>query len=117
MNDFEPGEEWSPTADGSKRLDDRLALLADHDRRVLVSTLIAGETDRVQVAQLVEALSREHADGRSPEQIQLRLHHRHLPRLQKAGVLTYDDDSAEVLYHGDALLEACLSSVSGLASD
>jgi len=117
MSDFGSAGDRSAEEDGSGTLDDRLALLADRDRRLVVSTLAGGETDRVPVTRLVEALSQASGDGHDPQRIRLRLHHQHLPRLQSAGVLTYDDESAVVRYHGDPLLEECLSSFAELTSD
>ena len=117
MTDSEPDDGSSSVEGGSAELDARFSLLADRDRRLVLSTLAAAETDRVPVARLAEILSQAGSEERDSHRARISLHHRHLPRLQREDVLTYDDEAAVVRYHGDALLEQCLSSLEDMSSD
>lgn len=90
-------------------LDERLRLLSHAERRLVLQSLVEGDGGGVSLSALVDRLVAD--GGRDPTQVRLDLHHRHLPLLADAGVLTYDADAAVVRYHGDALLEACLSSL------
>jgi hypothetical protein len=93
-------------------LDERLRLLSHAERRLVVQVLVEADGERVSLADLVDRLVEE--GGRDPRRVRLDLHHRHLPRLEDGGVLAYDSDESAVRYHGDELLEACLSSLADL---
>ena len=92
-------------------IDRRLRLLADRDRRLLVSQLL---TDDEPVR--LEALATVLTDGRAPpldhETALSVLHHEHLPRLDREGIVSYDPTDRSVVYNGDALLEECLRALS-----
>ncbi|WP_092887643.1 DUF7344 domain-containing protein [Halopelagius inordinatus] len=74
--------------------DDYLAVLGDPNRRVVVGVL--AETDRpISISSLAREVAAE-TQNASPDakiaQTKLSLHHNHLPKLDAAGVVTYDSE-------------------------
>ncbi|MFB6166030.1 MAG: hypothetical protein ABEJ31_12790 [Haloarculaceae archaeon] len=81
--------------------DDPFAVLADGRRRRLCGVLFRGDERRYRVPDLVDRLRAADGSGEgdrsaSPKRIRLELHHVHLPKLQAAGLLTYDPDAGVV---------------------
>ena len=70
-------------------LDELLGLLGDHHRRRVVTEL--ADNSPVTVEEFVRA-----ADGVAPHSVAITLHHTHLPKLQRAGVVTWDDGAGTV---------------------
>lgn len=88
-------------------------LLADERRRHLLYFLIeeaGGEARPVEVAD--HLCSAPAATGSSdPDAVLVELHHRHLPRMESAGLIEYEGRDGPVRYLGDPLVEACLARV------
>lgn len=82
--------------------DDILSSLADRRRRILLSVLYrtGGPMGRTELA--TEVAKRVHDDETtSPVQTTLQqIHHVHLPKLDEAGLVTYDVDEMVVTYEG-----------------
>lgn len=75
-------------------------LLAD-DRRRLTIALLADRTNPMSLEDLAkEIATNEHGtlpNGAGIEQVSTSLHHIHLPKLDEAGVLTYDPDTHRIV--------------------
>lgn len=86
--------------------------LADRQRRAVVSYLRDASEDSVSVATLADGV--ETPDGSGPDDVEIRLHHDTLPRLDEVGILEFDVRSGTVVYRGDEDLEALLDAVEAL---
>jgi len=83
--------------------DEVLACLADRRRRIVLTTLYMedGPIDRTELAMEVAKKTRSHGDQEvSVEYLLQRLHHVHLPKLDAAGLITYDVGEATATYDG-----------------
>lgn len=86
-------------------------LLCDSRRRYLLYYLSTRNGDVTELAAAVNAVSRYEAAGTEAddafprEEVRIELHHDHLPRLSKAGVLDYDERQGTIRFAGDAALE------------
>lgn len=85
-------------------LDTCLQLLADDQRRQIIQQL--RPEGRSSVGELADEIS-----GTGRERTAIQLHHNHLPKLQKHGILDYDERSGAVLYSPDARLEGLIDTV------
>lgn len=91
------------------RFDDLLTILADSERRAIVTYLQDAETDTASLDSLASALAS--ATSLERDDARMRLHHTHLPKLAGTPLLDYDPDTARVEYHGDRDLEALLNAI------
>lgn len=88
---------------------DLLRLFADEDRRRVVSHLAETADGSATVADLAVALETDPpASGASPQEMAVALHHRHLPKLDAAGVVAYDADEEVVHYRASDRVERLL---------
>lgn len=77
--------------------DDVLDVLADRQRRHLLAVL-----NQLETPERLSALARNlaAATGRSgddeAQELQIRLYHHHVPKLEAAGIVSYDDDRGTV---------------------
>jgi len=105
----EPGEE-SPAGNVTLSLDATLELLANHDRRAVISYLRDAPSQTATVDELADHLAERRAarTGERPGQSHVRstLHHIHVPKLVDACVVAYDALTQEVRYWGSERLEA-----------
>lgn len=89
-----------------------LPLLANDERYRLVRYLIEQTPRTVTVDQVAEALVTRSGDspagpGSDPlESIRIAVVHRHVPKLEAAGVITYRAESGTLEYHRDPTLES-----------
>ena len=88
------------------RLDELLSLLADSERRTIITHLRDTSTDTASLADLATALTPDSPNDR--EHARIRLHHDHLPQLAETPLLSYDPATTTVQYHGDHELETLL---------
>lgn len=88
-----------------RTLDQLFRLLADRHRRYTLYYLDETETDVVTLDEVAEYVVERSEPGRNEteqpadsmrERIRLALHHNHLPRLAKAGLIDYDARSQTV---------------------
>ncbi|WP_202932535.1 DUF7344 domain-containing protein [Halorussus salinus] len=90
-------------------LDATLELLANHDRRAVLSYLREGSDRTATVDELTDYLveRRTVRTGERPARSHVRstLHHIHVPKLVDAGVVDYDPRTEEVRYWGSERLE------------
>jgi hypothetical protein len=80
-----------------------LACLADRRRRVVLSTLSTSDTpiDRLELATAIAHTVHGDSDPNgSVKPVLQELHHTHLPKLEAAGLCTYDTDAKTVTYEG-----------------
>jgi DNA-binding transcriptional ArsR family regulator len=80
-----------------------LTALADKRRRIILSILSMNETPmcRDELARQVARIAERDSDGVvSVERMCQQLHHRHLPELEDATLVTYDIDAETVTYDG-----------------
>lgn len=88
------------------RLDEHLSLLADSERRTIITHLQDASTDTASLGDLATALAAHTPCDRNHARI--RLHHSHLPRLAQTPLLSYDPATTTVEYHGHPELETLL---------
>lgn len=98
MNDSDGGER----VPASRRLDRVFRLLAAPERRVLLSILKERNGGPVPVSALAREVSTrlgEHHPERSgtPEDLEIALHHVHLPKLDAAGIVEWTDDQIRLV--------------------
>lgn len=90
------------------RWSDVLANLAHRRRRVALSVL-EGEGKPMARADLARSIAVREADEKTdPESVKAlyaSLHHVHLPKLQQAGLLSYDTDTGTVSFEGHSALD------------
>ena len=86
----------------SPTIDTVFSALADSQRRLLVRYLSQQTHETVTVRELAAALESD------PTNTEPRLHHVHLPHLDAAGHIDYDDRTGTVRYHGNEFLEDVL---------
>ena len=94
-----------------------LELLANRDRRLVLSTLIENGDDRLPVGVLTDVIARKRAEDVTPQSVLIDLHHVHLPKLQRADVIEYDADESLVTYRSHGELERCLDAIEDVAAD
>lgn len=100
------------TGSRSISTDELLRLFADEDRRRVVECLAETEDGSATVADLAVALETDPPEpGARPEEMALALHHRHLPKLDAAGVVDYDPDRQLVRYRASERVERLLDFV------
>ncbi|WP_425494460.1 DUF7344 domain-containing protein [Natronosalvus halobius] len=87
-----------------------LHLVANQRRRLVLTQLIESEQNAVAVDLLAEHLSPENpppdsVETKSSERLLLDLYHNHLPKLEEAGLVEYDDRTETVRYHPNDRVE------------
>lgn len=90
-------------------------VLADERRRHVLYYLLEDAGGEAGVADVATHLRSVESSSRTadPETIRTELHHRHLPRMEEAGLVDYDTPEARVRYLEDPLVEDCLALVAG----
>lgn len=94
-------------------------VLRHERRRALLEELIAAPTDRLQLDEVVEALAEGNAppgDRSEPtrherERVAAGLIHRHLPRLEAAGLIEFEDAKEVISYRRSSRVETLLETV------
>lgn len=94
-------------------IDDVLRALASRRRRRTCAFLAEQEAPVTTVDDIADHLRRAE---REPGQgdVEVRLHHTDLPKLDDLGVVEFDPERGVVRYHGDPALERVLRAVDGL---
>lgn len=87
-------------------LDALLDALASDRRRRVLRYLESAKDGPTSVATLADVLRRRNEAGADRATLRARLHHVELPKLDDAGLLTYDPERGEIEYHGHPLLDA-----------
>jgi DNA-binding transcriptional ArsR family regulator len=96
-------------------IDDILEVVADPQRRDILSYLSSNSKTHCSVAELVDHLqSQATGADQSQHHLRARLHHVHLPNLQDVGLITYDAETQNVQYTENQKLESLLSHVASL---
>jgi hypothetical protein len=99
----------SPLGDGGVALTPSLEtvfeVLADEERRDICRFLVSEAPGVVTVDEIANALT-EHETER--ERLAIHCHHRHLPKLDEAGLIEYDPRSNAVRYWGQPTVEKWL---------
>lgn len=100
-------------------VDDAFDALADTTRRHLLYYLAEEADGPAEVSDLAERLhARDPVDGyRDRRTIHVGLRHRHLPKLEAAGLVEHDPDVGAVRYVGDPFVEECLALVATRDAD
>lgn len=108
----ESSHEKSAAAGVSLSLDATFDMLADADRRVMLTTLIETPEHVATVDELVTELVKRQADQTgelpSPDSVEAQIHHIHLPKLADVGLVEYDARNEELRYWPDDRLETWL---------
>ena len=97
-------------------LDSCLQLVAVRHRRRIISDLRSEISGTTTFEELVDRLYRSDADSgndslRDREQVAIRLHHTHLPKLANSGVVEFDHRTGILRYHPDEQVERVLDSL------
>lgn len=85
-------------------IDDVFDLLANEDRRETCLFLMSIPEPVITVENILDALCEGEPD-RDREQLAIDLHHRHLPKLEAAGIIDYDPRSNTARYWGQPTVE------------
>lgn len=96
-------------------LDAWLELVASQRRRRIIRQLRNGTDGETTVDDLVDRLHEPGSgNGHRParRELEIELHHHHLPKLDDHGVVDYDRDTGSVRYRPDDGLEAVVDSLS-----
>lgn len=88
------------------RFDEQLSVLADSERRSIVSYLREKASATATLDELAAVL--EPDSDRERDYARIRLHHGHLPKLDTTPLITYHPEMATVEYHGHPEFEALL---------
>lgn len=86
-------------------------LLADCYRRAVFDYLEQTANGRASVSDLAAYVSQHACAGNSPSQVEVHLHHIHLPKIADATLIEYDPERETVQYIGHPLVESCLDLV------
>lgn len=111
---FETVPQWRSGPENELSLNNIFTVLADKRRRFLLYALRDQPGD-VPVDRLLdqlvdmEARAEGRSGGRTRHHLEVALHHRHLPRLDRLDIVDFDDDSGTVSYNGHPLLEQWLN--------
>jgi DNA-binding transcriptional ArsR family regulator len=99
---------------GGNPKDEVLSILADSRRRKAIKYLQKnGEAELEELTQYLEAEG--YQEGlEAGSGVEIRLHHAHLPKLEEAGVISYDREEGKIEYRGDPQLERTLNAVEEL---
>lgn len=94
-------------------VEDRLGVLTDYRRRVVIDQLRRDSGDPTTLDELVDRIlaevgALEEGSITDRGELALQLHHRHLPKLSSVGVVEYDHRTRTVQYLRDARLESVL---------
>jgi len=92
--------------------DELLELVAHERRRAVLDRLIESDDGTASVAELADVIAGR-AGSSDPDRFraEVKLHHHHLPQLERAGVVEYESGSVTVRYRPDARLERLLEFV------
>ena len=88
-------------------------ILSDEQRRHFLYYLVdeaGGEARVTDVADYLRTVESA-ATAEDSDAILVDLHHRHLPKMEAAGLVDYDGEEETVRYHEDPLVEECLARV------
>lgn len=96
-------------------LDAVLEILSQRERRSILNYLVDSSEEVIPIDDVVEQIVQDEAERMSelPNQdhLKLELHHIHLPKLTKAGLLEYDSRSEQIRYWGDEQVEKWLKRI------
>ena len=98
--------------DGSSRVDTdgALRLLSDPLCRFVIGRLAELPGDSANLDDLIESYV-ERTEGVGRDSVELQCRHAHLPALAAAGVVDFDEQSGDVRYYPDPLIEEVLEVV------
>jgi|GEM_PF-497234 len=102
----------STDLDDSLPMDELLELVAHQHRRDLLRYVTRSTDTTAEIDEVTTHLLERHAERTSDQpdrdQLELLLHHIHLPKLTAAGIIEYDSRSNELRYRRHARLETLL---------
>lgn len=89
-----------------------IELLSERLRRYVLYDLVDQQGACLSLETVVDRVHERASSGRTDEpsriEIKTRLVHSHLPRLEEAGIVTFDADDETITYHTNSALEPCL---------
>jgi hypothetical protein len=99
----------------SLSLDAVLSLLADERRRDLVRFLVEEVDETASIREctdhVVECEQARTGDRPAYDQVEMKLHHVHVPKLASSGIIEYDPRNREFRYHGHEAVESWLDRI------
>lgn len=91
-----------------ERVNKLLSVLADGERRAIITHLRDDSTGTTSLDTLATVLADSPTDR---DHARIRLHHIHLPKLDDTPILSYDPETTTIEYHGHAKAESLLDTV------
>lgn len=94
-------------------VDRAVTALANFNRRCVLRYLAESTAETVSMDELTTHIrdSTWTDPATTDEELERRLHHVHLPRLEQAGLIVYDPRTGEVRYLGDDVVESLLTAL------
>lgn len=98
---------------GHRPTDELLRTLSDERRREVLFQLSDGPSDVARIPELAAAIDEPSAAPGTADttDLEIRLHHAHVPALEGAGLVAYDADARTVTYTGSEQAERLLQFV------
>lgn len=92
---------------GRPHIDLLFDALSDHRRRQILTYMHTSEEDSFNFDELAQIIANENNETSDVSQkqrkrVKLTLHHRHLPKLDDAGLIEYDPRNGDIRYRGTA---------------
>ena len=95
--------------EGPLSLSDVFDLLSNTERRHLLHFCRQYSAKAIPINDVCRSLSASPFSLPDPDGNRVvRLHHSHIPALERAGILEYDERTDTIQYNGDVLVEHCL---------
>lgn len=97
---------------GSPDTDVFIELVADEHRRRVIQYVRHESGGESTIDEVADELCRTEDGQTDRNELLIRLHHTHLPKLADTGILEYNHQSGAIRYRGDERLEHVLDSLS-----
>jgi DNA-binding transcriptional ArsR family regulator len=117
MDDSRTIEDFTGPAEGEGpvSLDRILSAVADEHRRAILDSLDSASDETLEYGALVDHVADrvggEHADDEHRRRVRIALRHAHLPKLEEARMIEYEDETGHVRFVGGELVRDILTLV------
>lgn len=103
----------------SNQPDDILQALSHHARRDVIDGLMSHPRETMTLDELAEEVMarRDVEADNEKHEVEILLHHVHVPKLAEHGIVEFDPRGGRVRYRGDAELETLLDTVRELEGE
>lgn len=107
-------DDHASRVDSSPSVDDVLGVLAHPMRREVIRFCTERQVDQTDLDAIVDYLDGETGwadEAVDRDQLKLRLHHLHLPKLADGGLLEFDPRSGQIRYRSHDMVESWLDRI------